>query len=31
MCGRTVYDDTEPPFKAREFELTDELSDIAAK
>jgi hypothetical protein len=26
-CGRTVYDATEPPFKARDFELTDELSD----
>jgi predicted amidophosphoribosyltransferase len=26
-CGRTVYDATEPPFKAREFELTEELSD----
>jgi hypothetical protein len=26
-CGRTVYDTAEPPFKAREFELTDELSD----
>jgi hypothetical protein len=28
-CGRTVYDDTEPPFGAREFELTAELSDIS--
>jgi len=26
-CGRTVYDATEPPFKARKFELTEELSD----
>jgi predicted amidophosphoribosyltransferase len=26
-CGRTVYDTAEPPFKAREFELKDELSD----
>jgi hypothetical protein len=26
-CGRTVYDASEPPFKAREFELTEELSD----
>ena len=25
--GRTVYDATEAPFKSREFELTEEMSD----
>jgi len=30
-CGRTVYDDTEPPFMAREFELSEELADYVAK
>jgi hypothetical protein len=27
-CGHTVYDDKEPPFKARSVELTEELSDM---
>jgi len=26
-CGRTVYDASEPPFKARDFDLEKELSD----
>jgi predicted amidophosphoribosyltransferase len=27
-CGRTVYDKKEAPFKARTFELTEELHDV---
>jgi hypothetical protein len=27
-CGRTVYDKSEPPFKARTMELAEELHDM---
>jgi hypothetical protein len=26
-CGKTVYDKTDPPFGAKQFDLTEELSD----
>lgn len=27
-CGKAVYDDSEPPFKGRTYDLTEELADV---